>query len=93
MSDAPNVSDVAQEHACKIIQLFPNISEEIENRLKHEIPLRRFGETSNCGAAAVFLLSDALSAYTTGAELVVDGGLSLRPLYFGEDADLAQLNT
>jgi NAD(P)-dependent dehydrogenase (short-subunit alcohol dehydrogenase family) len=73
-------------------RLTDNIPEEIENRLKKEIPLRRFGQTSDCGSAATFLLSDALSGYTTGAELVVDGGLSLRPLYFGSDEDLATLN-
>jgi NAD(P)-dependent dehydrogenase (short-subunit alcohol dehydrogenase family) len=73
-------------------RLTENIPEAMENRLKKEIPLRRFGQTTDCGSAAVFLLSDALSGYTTGAEFVVDGGLSLRPLYFGTDEDLAKLN-
>jgi glucose 1-dehydrogenase len=68
------------------------IPTHIENRLKQEIPLCRFGETSECGSAAVFLLSDALSGYTTGAELRVDGGLSLRPLYFGTDVELRDMN-
>jgi NAD(P)-dependent dehydrogenase (short-subunit alcohol dehydrogenase family) len=69
------------------------IPAEIEDRLKQEIPLRRFGATNECGTAAVFLLSDALSGYTTGAELVVDGGLSLRPLYFGSDDALKRMNS
>jgi len=73
-------------------RLTSKISPEIESKLKQNIPLRRFGATSDCGKAAVFLLSDALSGYTTGAELVVDGGLALRPLYFGTDADLSGLN-
>jgi NAD(P)-dependent dehydrogenase (short-subunit alcohol dehydrogenase family) len=74
-------------------RLTENIPTEVENRLKLEIPLRRFGATSDCGSAALFLLSDALSGYTTGAELVVDGGLSLRPLYFGSDEELKRLNS
>jgi glucose 1-dehydrogenase len=73
-------------------RLTEGIPESIERQLMQNIPLRRFGATSDCGNGAVFLLSDALSAYTTGAELVVDGGLSLRPLYFGSDDDLKNLN-
>jgi NAD(P)-dependent dehydrogenase (short-subunit alcohol dehydrogenase family) len=73
-------------------RLTDGIPARIEQQLKQNIPLRRFGSTGDCGNAAVFLLSDALSAYTTGAELVVDGGLSLRPLYFGTDQDLKELN-
>ena len=60
--------------------------------LKQRIPLRRFGDPDECGNAAVFLLSDKLSPYTTGAELVVDGGLRLRPLTMLSDAELRQLN-
>lgn len=73
-------------------RLTENIPAVIEEQLKQQIPLRRFGETRECGAAAVFLLSDALSGYTTGAELVVDGGLSLRPLNFHTDEELRNLN-
>jgi NAD(P)-dependent dehydrogenase (short-subunit alcohol dehydrogenase family) len=68
------------------------IPPETEDRIKREIPLRRFGETSECGSAAVFLLSAALAGYVTGAELLVDGGLSLRPMFFGSDDELAALN-
>ncbi len=73
-------------------RLTQGIPAAVEAKLKGQIPLRRFGDTSDCGNAAVFLLSDALSAYTTGAELVVDGGLALRPLFFGGDDDLERLN-
>jgi hypothetical protein len=38
------------------------------------------------------LLSDALSGYTTGAELVVDGGLHLRPLSFLSDEEFRGMN-
>ena len=39
-------------------------------------PLKRYGEPEEVAAAAIYLLSDA-AAWTTGTELVIDGGLSL----------------
>jgi glucose 1-dehydrogenase len=73
-------------------RLTEGIPPAIEDKLKQQIPLRRFGDTADCGAAAAFLLSPALAAYITGAELLVDGGLSLRPMYFGTDEELKDLN-
>ena len=73
-------------------RLTAGLSPEIEKRLIGEIPLRRFGQLRDCGYAAVMLLSDELSGYITGAELVVDGGLSLRPLNFMTDAELRRMN-
>jgi NAD(P)-dependent dehydrogenase (short-subunit alcohol dehydrogenase family) len=48
--------------------------------LVEEIPLGREASAEELCAAALLLLSDRLSPYTTGAELVVDGGLRLRAL-------------
>jgi len=48
--------------------------------LTREIPLGREGVPDELCATALLLLSDLLSPYTTGAEFIVDGGLSLRPL-------------
>ena len=49
------------------------------------VPLgSREGRLSELQGAAVLLLSDRLSPYTTGSELVVDGGLHLRPIGAGE---------
>ncbi len=62
------------------------------DKLLREIPLRRPGNTEDCGQAAAFLLSSRLSPYTTGAVLRVDGGLGLRPLPLLEDGDIAKLN-
>lgn len=73
-------------------RLTSNIPDAIERQLAQQIPLRRFGQTRECGNAAAFLLSDAVSGYTTGAEVVVDGGISLRPMHFGSDDDLRQMN-
>ena len=69
-----------------------NISEEIEDRLKRVIPLHRFGDTREVGNAVAFFLSNVVSAYTTGADIVVDGGLTLHPLMPMTDAELSQLN-
>ena len=57
-----------------------------------EIPLRRPGVPGECGYAAAFLLSDRLSSYVTGADLLVDGGLALRPLKLIEDQEILALN-
>ena len=45
-----------------------------ENRLNH-IPMNRFAEAEDIARGALFLASD-LSSYMTGAEFVVDGGLT-----------------
>lgn len=73
-------------------RLTEGIPPEIEQRLLKEIPLRRFGNLDACGKAAVMLLSDELSPYTTGAELILDGGLHLRTINFRTDEELAALN-
>ena len=60
--------------------------------LRREIPLRRFGNPDGLGATAVLLLSDRLSPYTTGADVVLDGGLSLRPLTLYSDEEITAMN-
>jgi NAD(P)-dependent dehydrogenase (short-subunit alcohol dehydrogenase family) len=60
--------------------------------MKSQIPLRRLGRTDELGPAAVLLLSDRLSPYTTGAELTVDGGLHLRPLPLYSDDEIRAMN-
>ena len=72
--------------------LTSRITNEASERVRAEIPLRRFGDVDACGSAAVFLLSDELCPYTTGAELVVDGGLQLRPLSMYSEVEIASLN-
>ena len=57
------------------------------------IPLRRTGEVRELVAAAVSLLSDRLSCYTVGAELVVDGGFRLRPMDILTDDEIRVLNS
>ena len=56
------------------------------------VPLRREAAPEEIAAAAVFLLSDRLAGYITGTELIVDGGLRLRPIFGGDDAALRRLS-
>jgi 3-oxoacyl-[acyl-carrier protein] reductase len=73
-------------------KLTASLPEDKAVTLRHEIPLRRFGRPAEVGPAAVLLLSDALSSYTTGAELTIDGGLHLRPLPVYTDEEITLMN-
>jgi glucose 1-dehydrogenase len=74
-------------------RLTSGIPPQIEEKLKAQIPLRRFGNPDECGPAAVLLLSDRLSGYTTGTDITIDGGLALRPLPLITDDEIMKLNT
>jgi NAD(P)-dependent dehydrogenase (short-subunit alcohol dehydrogenase family) len=73
-------------------KLTAGLSLQKETTLRSNIPLRRFGQPAEIGPTAAFLLSDLLSPYTTGAEFVVDGGLSLRPLPMLSEDEILGLN-
>ncbi len=73
-------------------RLTGSVPRSIEEKMLALIPSHRFGQPENIGRAAVFLLSDALSPYTYGADLVVDGGLSLRPLPLLSEEEAYTLN-
>lgn len=47
---------------------------ELEQEMLEAIPLKRLGHRRDMKAAAVYLLSDA-ALFTTGAEIVISGGL------------------
>jgi NAD(P)-dependent dehydrogenase (short-subunit alcohol dehydrogenase family) len=51
--------------------------EETKARMTRDIPLKRFGKPSEVAEMCVYLLSDE-SAFVTGAEFAIDGGLTAR---------------
>jgi NAD(P)-dependent dehydrogenase (short-subunit alcohol dehydrogenase family) len=50
---------------------------EMKAKMTRDIPLRRFGKPSEVADMCVYLLSDE-SAFVTGAEFAIDGGLTAR---------------
>ena len=73
-------------------RLTSHISPEIEQKMLELIPAHRFGNPVEIGYAAAMLLSNRVSGYTYGAELVVDGGLSLRPLPLYSEEEIRNMN-
>jgi len=58
----------------ELLMKFLNTGEKKQRRLVH-IPMGRFGEAREMAQAALFLASDE-SSYMTGAEFLVDGGIT-----------------
>ena len=58
----------------ELLMKFLDTEAKKQRRLVH-IPMGRFGEAKEMAKAALFLASDE-SSYTTGAEFVVDGGIT-----------------
>lgn len=57
------------------------------------IPLHRPGDAyKELGPAAALLLSDKLSGYTTGANLVIDGGIKMRVLPWRTEEEMLSMN-
>jgi NAD(P)-dependent dehydrogenase (short-subunit alcohol dehydrogenase family) len=57
-----------------LFKVVPN-PDEVKARMEKQIPLRRFGKPSEVAEMCVYLLSDE-SVFVTGAEFVIDGGLT-----------------
>jgi NAD(P)-dependent dehydrogenase (short-subunit alcohol dehydrogenase family) len=60
------------------VGLSTKLPETVRREISEKSPLKRFAEADEVAQAILFLASDE-SAYLVGAELVVDGGISLRP--------------
>jgi NAD(P)-dependent dehydrogenase (short-subunit alcohol dehydrogenase family) len=64
-----------------VTRMTGGITKDIEQKMLDDmIPVHRFGEVREVGNAVAFLLSNQLSGYTVGGDLVIDGGLTLHPL-------------
>jgi NAD(P)-dependent dehydrogenase (short-subunit alcohol dehydrogenase family) len=57
-----------------LFKMVPN-PEETRSRMERQIPLHRFGKPAEVADMIVYLLSDE-SVFVTGAEFVIDGGLT-----------------
>ena len=55
---------------------YSNISEEQRKADEAKYPLKRYGEPNDIASAAIYLLSDE-SAWVTGQQFVIDGGISI----------------
>ncbi len=55
--------------------VFENSEDRIQEKISAKIPLKRFGNAEEVANAAIFLACDEAS-YITGAEIIVDGGMS-----------------
>ena len=51
-------------------------SEEVEERIREAVPLKRFAERTEVASQVVWLCSNA-AKYVTGATITIDGGMSL----------------
>ena len=52
------------------------LKEQWKDLIKEQIPLKRFGETTDVAQTVAFLASD-YSSYITGQTIQVDGGLGI----------------
>lgn len=74
-------------------QVSAHLGGDLLKKVLDGIPLRKAGDMGDLTSTALLLLSDKLSSFTTGAEWVVDGGQTLRPLPFYSDDEIRQMNT
>lgn len=74
-------------------QVSAHLGGDLLKKVLDGIPLRKAGDMEDLTSAALLLLSDKLSSFTTGAEWVVDGGQTLRPQALYSDEEIRKMNT
>lgn len=75
-----------------VTRMTAGISNEAVEKLRGITPCGRSGNPEEIGNAVAFLLSDRMSGFTIGGDLVVDGGLTLHPLNPPGFNDIKALN-
>ncbi len=75
-----------------VTRMTSGISEDVEQKMLKIIPAHRFGEVKEVGYAVAFLLSNRVSGYTIGGDLVIDGGLTLNPLPIYTEEEVFNFN-
>jgi glucose 1-dehydrogenase len=66
---------------------------EMLQKVLADIPMHKPGDSyKDLAPAAVLLLSDQLSAYTTAANLIIDGGIKMRVLAWRSGEEVRQMN-
>ena len=72
----PGMMSTPMVHAPGVIAAYGGSAEEMVRRRDEQCPMGRMGDAWDVAYAALFLASDE-AKYITGAELVVDGGLTV----------------
>ena len=72
----PGMMNTPMVHARQVIAAYGGSPEEMVRRRDRQCPMGRMGDAWDVAYAALFLASDE-AKYITGAELVVDGGLTV----------------
>ena len=75
-----------------VTRMTQSIQGEALDKLHAVTPCGRSGNPEEIGNAVAFLLSDKLSAFTYGADLVIDGGITLHALNPPTKEEIRQLN-
>ena len=75
-----------------VTRMTAGISGDTVKALKEITPCGRTGNPDDIGYATAFLLSEKVSSFTCGGDLVIDGGLTLHPIMPPDAERIKELN-